>query len=116
MTYKDLKVWQKADNLAIEIYKITKTFPKEEIYGLTSQLRRAGLSIPTNIVEGYTRKGDKELSRFVSIAIGSMAETEYLLDVSKRLGYMKETEFEKIEALRDEVGKLLWTFYKRVAG
>ncbi len=115
MTYKDLIVWQKADNLAIEIYKITKTFPKEEIYGLTSQLRRAGLSIPTNIVEGYTRKGDKELSRFVSIAIGSMAETEYLLDFSKRLGYMNGTEFEKIEALRSEVGKLLWTFYKKVS-
>ena len=115
MTYKDLKVWQKADKLVIEIYKITKSFPKEEIYGLTSQLRRAALSIPTNIVEGYTRKGDKELSRFVSIAIGSMAETEYLLDVSKRLGYMNGTEFEKIEALRSEVGKLLWKFYKKVS-
>jgi len=116
MTYKDLKVWQKADKLVIEIYKITKSFPKEEIYGLTSQLRRAALSIPTNIVEGYTRKGDKELSRFISIAIGSMAETEYLLDLSKRLGYMKENEFKNVEVLRDEVGKLLWTFYKKIAG
>ena len=58
MTYKDLRVWQKADELAFEIYEITKKFPKGEIYGLTSQLRRAALSIPTNIVEGYARKGD----------------------------------------------------------
>jgi four helix bundle protein len=63
---------------AIEIYKATRIFPKEEIYGLTSQIRRAALSIPTNRVEGYARKGDKELARFVSISIGSMAETEYL--------------------------------------
>jgi four helix bundle protein len=114
MTYKDLKVWQKADELAIAIYEVTKKFPKEEIYGLTSQLRRSGLSIPINIVEGYTRKGDKELARFINIAIGSMGETEYLLDFSKRLGYMSETDFRKIETMRNEVGKLLWAFYKKI--
>ncbi len=75
-------------------------FPKDEMYGLTSQLRRAALSIPTNIVEGYSRKGDKELSRFVNIAIGSMAEAEYLLDFSKRLGYLSQQEYESLEALR----------------
>lgn len=85
MIYKELKVWQKADELAIEVYKATKRFPRDEIYGITSQLRRAALSVPTNIVEGYARKGDKELARFVNIAIGSMAETEYLLDFSKRI-------------------------------
>ena len=116
MTYKDLKVWQKSDELAFEIYKITKNFPKDELYGLTSQLRRAALSVPTNIVEGYARKGDKELGRFVSIAIGSMAETEYLLDFSKRLGYIDDHAYKKIEALRSEVGKLLWNFYKKVSG
>lgn len=116
MTYKELIVWQKADELAIEVYKATRNFPKEEIYGLTSQIRRAALSIPTNIVEGYARKGDKELARFVNIAIGSMAETEYLLDFAKRLGYFKEKEYEKIEELRKEVGKLLWSFYKKVKG
>ena len=62
MTYKELIVWQKADELAIEVYKATGSFPKEEIYGLTSQIRRAALSIPTNIAEGYARKGDKELA------------------------------------------------------
>jgi four helix bundle protein len=114
MTYKDLKAWQKADELAFEVYKITKVFPKDEMYGLTSQLRRAALSVPTNIVEGYARKGDKELGRFVSIAVGSLAETEYLLDFSKRLDYLSGEEFAKIESLRNEVGKLLWSFYKKV--
>ena len=115
MNYKELIVWQNSDKLAIEVYKVTKKFPKDEIYGITSQLRRAALSIPTNIVEGYARKGDKELARFVNIAIGSMAETEYLLDFSKRLGYISEKEYEGIEAIRSEVGKLLWNFYKKVA-
>jgi four helix bundle protein len=113
--YKELIVWQKADELAIEIYKISKHFPKDELYGLTSQIRRAALSIPTNIVEGYARKGDKELARFANIAIGSLAETEYLLDFSKRLGCLDEKEYTRIEYLRSEVGKLLWNFYKKVA-
>lgn len=116
MTYRDLKVWQKADALALEIYRVTKSFPKEEIYGLTSQLRRAALSVPTNVVEGYARKGDKELGRFVSIASGSLAETEYLLEFSFKLDYLKKVEYEQIQALRSEVGKLLWNFAKKVNG
>jgi len=114
MTYKDLIVWQRSDELAFVVYKATKQFPKDETYGITSQLRRAALSVPTNIVEGYARKGDKELARFVSIAIGSLAETEYLLNFSHRLGYLTEKEYSRIELLRSEVGKLLWSFYKKV--
>jgi four helix bundle protein len=116
MTHKNLIVWQKSDELAFEVYKLTKKFPKDEIYGLTSQLRRAALSIPTNIVEGYARKGDKELGRFVSIAIGSMAETEYLLDFARRLGYINGEEFNGVEGLRTEVSKLLWSFYRKITG
>lgn len=115
MTYKDLIVWQKADVLALNIYMATKKFPKEELYGITSQLRRAALSVPTNIVEGYARKGDKELARFVNIAVGSLAETEYLLAFSLRLGYLEAKDFEHLDILRNEVGKLLWTFYRKVA-
>jgi four helix bundle protein len=88
MTYKDLNVWKRADDLALAVYGATKRFPKDEVYGLTSQLRRASLSVPTNIVEGYARKGDKELARFIGIAIGSLAETEYLLSFALRLGYL----------------------------
>lgn len=80
MIYKGLKVWQKADELAIEVYKITREFPKDEIYGITSPLRRAALSVPTN---------------FVNIAIGSMAETEYLLDFSKRIGYLNDEDYRR---------------------
>jgi four helix bundle protein len=116
MTYKDLKAWQKADALAMDVYRVTKDFPKSEIYGLTSQLRRAALSVPTNITEGYARKGDKELTRFIGIALGSLAESEYLLDFSRRLGYLQEQEYVKVERLREEVGKLLWSFYKKVGG
>jgi len=115
MTYKDLIVWQKADILALEIYKTTKKFPKDELYGITSQLRRAALSVPTNIVEGYARKGDKELARFVNIAIGSLAETEYLLTFAQRLGYLEAKDYEKLSSLRSEVGKLLWKFYQTVS-
>ncbi len=116
MNYKELIVWQKADELAIEVYKITKDFPKDENYGITSQLRRAALSIPTNIVEGYARRRDKELSRFINIAIGSLAEVEYLLDFSHRMDYLKERDYKKLDSLREEVGKLLWNFYKKVSG
>ncbi len=115
MTYKDLKVWQKADELALHVYSVTKKFPKDEVYGITSQIRRAVLSVPTNIVEGYSRKGDKELARFVNIAIGSIAETEYLLTFAQRLGYLTAHEYSETETLRSEVGKLLWSFYKTVS-
>ncbi|MCX7794885.1 MAG: four helix bundle protein, partial [Thermodesulfovibrionales bacterium] len=104
--YKELIVFQKADELAFEIYKLTNNFPKSEIFGLTSQLRRAALSIPANIAEGYARKGKKELLQFINIALGSLAETEYLLGFSKRLGYCK-TDISQIERLIEEVGKLL---------
>jgi four helix bundle protein len=100
--------------LAFEIYRITNKFPKNELYGLTSQLRRAVLSVPPNIAEGYSRRGDKELSRFINIAIGSLAEVEYLLRFSRRLGYINEQEYLEIEVLRDEVGKMIWGFYKKI--
>jgi four helix bundle protein len=109
--YKDLIVFQKSDELAFKIYQLTKTFPREETFGLTSQLRRASLSIPTNIVEGYGRKSKKELKQFVNIALGSLAETEYLFDFSYRLGYHKKRHNE-IKGLVEEVGKLLWGFYR----
>ena len=109
--YKKLIVFQKADELAFKVYEATKSFPKEEIYGLTSQLRRAALSVPTNIVEGYGRQGKKELRQFVNIALGSLAETEYLFGFSKKLGY-HETDTTTIEDLLIEVNKLLWSFYK----
>src|SRR3990167_9517017 len=75
--YKKLFVWQKANELAYQIYTTTRPFPKEEIYGITSQIRRSSLSVAANLVEGYGRQGKKELKQFVNIALGSLAETEY---------------------------------------
>jgi four helix bundle protein len=112
--YKKLLVWQKADELAYQIYLETKSFPKEELYGITSQLRRAVLSIPTNLVEGTGRQGKKELKQFVNIALGSLAETQYLLDFSLRLQYLNKIRYEKLQVLREETGKLLWNFYQNL--
>ncbi|MBA2124526.1 four helix bundle protein [bacterium Unc6] len=105
--YKKLIVWQKADELAYQVYLDTKSFSKEEIYGITSQLRRAVLSVPTNIVEGYGRQGKKELRQFINMALGSLAETEYLLDFSLKLGYLNHKSHKKLQDLRQEVGNLL---------
>ncbi len=112
--YRKLFVWQKAHVLVLRVYAITKDFPKEEIYGMTSQLRRAVLSVPTNIVEGYGRQGKKELKQFVNIALGSLAETEYLLDVCLELRYVEKEEHKQLQALRQEVGSLLWRFYRKL--
>lgn len=105
--YKKLIVWQKADELAKAIYLQTRNFPKDEVYGLTSQIRRAVLSVPTNIVEGYARKSQKELSQFLSVALGSLAETEYLLDFSLSLEYLNKDTHKTLQDLRQEVGNLL---------
>ncbi|MFZ6017241.1 MAG: four helix bundle protein [Nitrospirota bacterium] len=109
--HKDLIVFQKADELAFQIYKLTEGFPRAEMFGLTPQIRRSALSIPTNIVEGYARKSKKELIQFINIALGSLAETEYLVGFSKRLGYCK-VNISEVEKLIEEVGKLLWSFYR----
>ena len=114
--WQKLEVWKHADELAFRVYKITQNFPKEEVYGITSQVRRAALSIPTNIVEGYSRKGDKELARFVNISLGSLGETKYLLYFSNRLGYFKEDTYNELKKGYDTLGKLLWKFYEAIKG
>jgi four helix bundle protein len=111
--YRKLIVFQKSDEPAFQIYRATASFPKSELFGLTSQLRRAALSVPSNIVEGYTRKSHKELSYFLNIARGSLSETEYLFAFSKRLGYHNKRVAE-IEDLIEEVSKLLWSFSQKV--
>ena len=101
--YKDLKVWEKGHELVLAVYKATASFPKEERYSLTSQLRRACTSIPANIAEGCGRSGDAEFARFIQIATGSASETEYHLLLSRDLGFLKEKEY---QALSSEVLKL----------
>ena len=112
--YKKLIVWQKADEFAYQVYLETKKFPKEETYGMTSQLRRAAISIPTNIVEGAGRQGKGELKQFINIALGSLAETEYLLEFCFRLRYLDNESYSKLEGLRKNIGGLLWNFHKSI--
>lgn len=109
--FKNLIVWQKADEMAFQIYRLTETFPKTELFGLCTQLRRAALSVPSNIVEGNNRKSKKEFHHFIDIALGSLAETEYLLMFAIRLGYTSG-EISNVEKLISDVGQLLWRLQK----
>lgn len=111
--YQKLFVWQKADQLVPLIYTLTARFPKHEMFSLTSQLRRALLSIATNIVEDYARNNRNEFCRFLTISLGSLAETKYLFSVAQRLGYISESECNDTVLLADEVGRLLWSLYRQ---
>ena len=107
MTFKDLKVWQEAMMLVEMIYLKTKTFPKEEIYGLTSQIRRAAVSIPANIAEGNGRKSRKEYLQFLSIANGSLSELETHILIAERLKLVTEETMNLLQPQMQLVGRLL---------
>jgi len=91
-THKDLDVWKESMNLVKEVYKLTESFPKEEIYGLASQMRRAAVSIPSNVAEGAARNSDKEFIQFLYVSLGSLAELETQLLLSRELGFLKNEE------------------------
>ena len=110
-SFTDLIVWQKAHEFTLKVYEITKSFPKEEIYGLTSQFRRAAISIPANIAEGFTKKSDLDKIRFFNIAQGSLNECQYYLIISQDLNYYKEKE---LFSLADEIGKLLNSYINAI--
>ncbi|MCL0056749.1 four helix bundle protein [Dehalococcoidia bacterium] len=105
---------EKADKVAFLVYKLTRNFPKEEIYGMTSQLRRAALSIPLNIIEGFARKGSRDCRQFLYIAYGSFKETKYLLYFAHREKFFSQKEYKEILFLAEEVGKMLWTSIKTI--
>lgn len=106
-SYKSLNVWQKADELVLAIYKITKQFPKDELFGLVSQKRRCAVSVPANIVEGYGRRTPKDKTQFYYISRASLNELEYYIELSHKLGYINKEDFGKLCNLRSDVGKLL---------
>ena len=95
--FKKYEIWQLSHKLTLDVYQVTNSFPKEELYSLTSQIRRAVSSIPTNISEGCGRKSDKEFNQFLNIALGSASETEYLFILSKDLNYLGELTFQDFE-------------------
>ncbi len=106
-SYRDLLVWQKALELAVRIYRVSERFPKSEIYGLTSQLRRAAVSVPSNIAEGYGRGSRKEYLQFLSVAQGSLKELETQIILAQRLSYTSEIEAEGTLSESGTVGKML---------
>ncbi len=108
-SHKDLKVWQESMDLVVEVYKITKQFPKEELYALTSQMKRSAVSIPSNIAEGAGRKSKAEYCRFLYIALGSASELETQIEIAYRLNFlsdMKDLE-SKIRFIKNMLSKLI---------
>ncbi|PIP86999.1 four helix bundle protein [Candidatus Campbellbacteria bacterium CG22_combo_CG10-13_8_21_14_all_36_13] len=111
-TFTDLEAWKTSHRLVLCIYKVTKTFPKEEIFGLVSQLRRAGVSITSNIAEGFSRKTKKDKEHFYLISIGSLKEVESQLILSKDLGYVSDQDYIQLRELMAKVSMLLYGLQK----
>jgi len=113
--YKELVVWCEAHRFVLDVYRVTEDFPKHELYGLISQLRRAAVSIPTNIVEGHAKKSRKDCCRFLDISHGSLNECSYLLELSRDLGYLSGPRFDEIDKQLGKVGYLLYRFTQSTA-
>lgn len=113
--FRELKVWEKAHAVVLEVYSHTREYPKEELYVLTSQIRRAAISVPTNIAEGCGRGSDADFNRFLQISFGSACETEYLLLLSNDLGYIDAPSRDRMTANVQEVKKMLSSLMQKVS-
>lgn len=113
-SFRDLQVWEKSHNLTLQIYKLTSEFPREEIYGLTSQIRRACASIPTNIAEGCGRESSADFARFLQIAMGSASETEYLILLAHDLKYLTKDQHAELMDTIIRIKKMLINLQKSV--
>jgi four helix bundle protein len=112
--FRDLKVWQKAHDLTLDVYRSTAGFPKQEMYGLVSQMRGCAVSVGSNIAEGKGRRGDAEFGRFIQIASGSLTELEYQLLLSRDLKYLPEDEYQSINGRVAEVSRMLLSLQQKV--
>jgi four helix bundle protein len=112
--FKDLDIWALGKNIVLETYKITKGFPKEEMYGLTSQMRRTAVSVPSNIAEGFNRRHNKEYAQFLFIALGSCAELETHIEVSYDLGYLNNEFHRKILESLDHESRMIRNLIKKL--
>jgi len=106
-SFKDLKIWQKGIEIVKDVYLLTEDFPKEETYGLTIQMKRAAVSVPSNIAEGFKRYHSKEYSQFLHIALGSAAELETQLVIAKELGFIKNKPLDEIFEKLDHLSKMI---------
>jgi four helix bundle protein len=111
MPYERYEAWKMAHELALEVYRITDPWPACERYQLTAQIRRAALSVPTNIAEGAAKRGPREFRRYLDIARGSLSEVSYLLRFSKDRGILDNESFQMVHELRDRVGRVTWGLY-----
>ena len=112
--FRKQEVWQKAHDLALRVYRVTEAFPKKELFGLTSQIRRAGVSIPANIAEGCGRDTDADFARFLQIAMGSASELEYHLLLAHDLGFLSDSGYESLNNKTTEVKQMLTSFIKKL--
>lgn len=112
--FRELKVWEKAHQLILAVYKATAAFPRDELYGLTSQLRRSCASIPANIAEGCGRSGDAELARFLQIAMGSASELECHLLLAHDLSFLSNSDYECLTGDTTEVKRMLTSFIQKL--
>ena len=113
-SFESLIMWQEAHKVTLLVYELTKSFPKEELFGLTSQFRRAAISISANIAEGYKKRGSADKLRFLNISQGSLEECRYYIILSKDLGYISKSDILKLEELVSKTSYLLNTYCKRI--
>jgi len=113
-TFRDLRVWQKGIELVKEVYKLTNSFPREERYGLSSQMRRASISVPSNIAEGFRRRFSKEQKQFLNIALGSSAELETQTIIARELGYLDENKEQVLMEMLDHICGMLVNMSKKL--
>ena len=113
-THKDLRIWQESIELVTHVYKITASFPKEDMYGLTSQIRRSAVSVPSNIAEGAGRNSKKEFKHFLYISIGSLAELETQLIIAKNIGFLEEAIYEELNKTIPGLIKMTSAFIKKI--
>jgi four helix bundle protein len=114
-SHENLQIWQKAVDLSVAIYALTESFPSKETYGITSQIRRAAVSVPSNIAEGRRRGSDADFRQFLRVAYGSLAELETQLLISKRLSYCDVQLYEKVRVQIIEMGKMLHAMIKKLS-
>ena len=108
-SFRDLTVWQRSMQLTVAVYKLTRDFPREELYGLTSQIRRSAVSLPSNIAEGHGRLNTAEFRQFLGVARGSNCELQTQLEIARALGYGNPKQIEQAESLSNEVGKMIYS-------
>jgi four helix bundle protein len=114
MPYEKLKAWKVSHELALKTYRQTDTWPRTELFGLTSQTRRAALSIPTNIAEGAAKLGPREFRRFLDMSLGSLSELSYLLLFSRERGFLSIEDWKHLDSLRNRAGQLIWCLYRSI--